>query len=206
MSSEQISTSPPKTTSSRRRRGNPFRVYPVATLQTVDDVYSWTVNTPGVEMLSAEIVRFRKNFSSRTEDIGQLSPLVLGIGGPPGSGKTHLLLFARAKLERELPTGLMLMLRADVMPWDAWYTKVCGAALREANLPSLFTELLAREAITVAQALPATADTPMFWPLGQRVFSSTSARATSAPRTWRCAFAIQLIPCAQKHPQICARC
>jgi hypothetical protein len=124
----------------------------------VDDVYSWTVNTPGVETVSGEIGRFRKNFSNRTEDVERLSPLVLGIVGPPGSGKTHLLLFARAKLERELPTGLALMLRAEVMPWDAWYTKVCGAALQEANLPRLFTELLAREASTVARALPATSE------------------------------------------------
>jgi hypothetical protein len=141
----------------RKRAGNPFRVYPIATLQSVDDVYSWTINTAGVGIVSTKITHFKQQFLKRGEEDVPVVPLVLGVSGPPGSGKTHLILYSRGKLERELlPIGVALLLRGAEMSWERFYTTVFAAALRELNLYRLFTELLARDAIVVANGLSAT--------------------------------------------------
>ena len=141
---------------------NPFQVYPVRGLYDLLDVAGATVRTPEVEQVDRGVRKFVKDFDEPSDPP---TKLLLAAKGDFGTGKTHLMLYARSLLISEMqqlhPTDpdkpgetrapITVMTVSTEAPLEDWYASEAGPILIEAASPrELVRELLTRTACKVA--------------------------------------------------------
>jgi hypothetical protein len=136
---------------------NPFPVYPVSSLRDiVPDILDSTVFTEAV----VEVDKAVQGYIERAAG-GARAGLAIPVRGDYGTGKTHLLLFAQARLRRAWPRGTeevtVLSAPATEAPFAVWYLTIVGPLLDRLGLPMLFAKLLAVAACEVADQVPLTA-------------------------------------------------
>ncbi|HET6522323.1 MAG TPA: hypothetical protein VFG47_21250, partial [Geminicoccaceae bacterium] len=79
---------------------NPFPVYPVQSLGELSDIRAATVHTPEVALVHEAVEGYAETF--RTGSVSGQRHLVLAAKGDFGTGKTHLMLYARGVLEAKV--------------------------------------------------------------------------------------------------------
>lgn len=151
---------------------NPFQVYPVRGLSEVQDIESITVATNEIQDVHNEVVAYANALSKRTDPPAKL---LLAARGDFGTGKTHLMLYARAVLISErareeqrqstqpkvlnnepLSSGetlapVIALVVSSEAPIEEWYATELGPTLVEIASPrELVRELLTRVACKVA--------------------------------------------------------
>ena len=149
--------------------GNPFPVYPVASLRDITDIRAATVITPEVATVCSAVETYIESFNN-TSTNGRRH-LVLAAKGDFGSGKTHLMRFARSDLEHgslELKkkyapsspaTGawaVCLSVAGSEAPIEDWYASVLGPALAAARPRDVIRDLMVDAAAGVALRDPFT--------------------------------------------------
>jgi hypothetical protein len=128
---------------------NPYPDYPVARLQ--DDAAQATratADTPAIQVVKGYVREFISQWTARRISPEQrVSPMVVGVRGDYGSGKTHLLLCAAAEFERglvaEYPDATLLRVQARDADPAGWYRSAVGPALTKLvsrGSPSLTTD------------------------------------------------------------------
>jgi len=162
-----MATAPPtgSTSLTTTDGSNPFQVYPVRGLSDIRDLESTTVKTPEIIRVDAAAREFAEAFGP-----GEPPPkLLLAAKGDFGTGKTHLMLYARAVLASALaerrkrenrteprdyePVAIMVV--SSEAPIEEWYASELGPLLIEVAQPrDLVRELLTRVAIEVAERDP----------------------------------------------------
>jgi hypothetical protein len=80
---------------------NPFQVYPVRGLSELSDVRSATIHTPEIAQVEGLVREFAKQFDEPSDPPPRL---LLAAKGDFGTGKTHLMLYARDTLISEMAT------------------------------------------------------------------------------------------------------
>jgi hypothetical protein len=92
---------------------------------------------------------------------GTRAGLAIPVRGDYGTGKTHLLLFAQARLCNAWPGDAaevtVLSAPGTEAPFPMWYLTVVAPLLDRLGLPRLFAKLLAAAACEVADQVPLTA-------------------------------------------------
>jgi hypothetical protein len=156
------------------RPANPFPVYPVQPIGELVDVRAATVETPEVKIVRDSVIEFAKSFGKQAGTAPR--HLVLAVKGDFGTGKTHLMLYARSLLEAETnifqspPSTLSqvpqeasservrsLLCVASEMTIEDWYTSLVGPALIKSVQPrELVRELMTDVACRVAEESPLT--------------------------------------------------
>ena len=136
---------------------NPFPVYPVASLADItSDILVRTVETYAVVSLKTTLDDHIRRLAS-----GDRSSLAIPIRGDYGTGKTHLLTFAKAFLRKNWPNGeatvTILSAPATEVPFAKWYLTVVAPAFSKLDLPAVFARVLAAAACEVADQVPLTA-------------------------------------------------
>lgn len=135
---------------------NPFPVYPVSSLRDIAaDILDRTVLTEAVVALDTAVQGYVRRATT-----GARTGIAIPVRGDYGTGKTHLLLFAQARL-REAWAGdaldvMVLSAPATEVPFPDWYLTVVAWLLDRLGLPRLFTKLLASAACEVADQVPLT--------------------------------------------------
>jgi hypothetical protein len=136
---------------------NPFPVYPVSSLRDiVEDILDKTVFSEAVIALDGAV----KGHVARAA-AGVRTGLAIPVRGDYGTGKTHLLLFAQARLRQTWQDGAdgvtVLSAPATEVPFPAWYLTVVAPLLARLNLPRMFARVLATVACEVADQVRLTA-------------------------------------------------
>lgn len=135
---------------------SPFPVYPVSALRDIaPDILEKTVFT---EAVSALVSAIRGYVQQATE--GHRAGLAIPVRGDYGTGKTHLLVFAKAQI-RELWLGnpyevTVLSAQATEAPFSAWFLTTVVPLLDHLGLERIFAKLLATVACEVADQVPLT--------------------------------------------------
>ena len=137
---------------------NPFPVYPVSSLRDIAaDILDRTVFTAAVMAVDSAVQGFVERAANGTR-----AGLAIQVRGDYGTGKTHLLLFAQARLRNTWPGGAadvtVLSAPATEAPFPVWYLTVVAPLLDRLGLPRLFAKLLAAAACEVADQVPLTAE------------------------------------------------
>jgi len=137
---------------------NPFPVYPVSSLRDITaDILDRTVVTEAVVALDTAVQSYLQGAVA-----GKRAGLAISVRGDYGTGKTHLLLFAQARLRNAWPGGAaevtVLSAPATEAPFPEWYLTVVAPLLDRIGLPRLFAKLLAAAACEVADQVPLTAE------------------------------------------------
>jgi hypothetical protein len=135
---------------------NPFPIYPVSSLRDIaDTILEKTVPTDAVEAVASTVAAYASRADARADRRSTMVP----VRGDYGTGKTHLLLYAKALLEKLWPDGRVLALSAPGTEADfaRWYVQVLGPAITKLALDRVFLELLAGAAGEVAIQVPLTA-------------------------------------------------
>lgn len=137
---------------------NPFPVYPVSSLRDIAaDILDRTVFTEAVVAIDTAVQEYVQRATASTR-AGTAIPL----RGDYGTGKTHLLLFAQARLRKAWPGGApevtVLSAPATEAAFPMWYLTVVAPLLDRLAIPRLFTKLLAGAACEVADQVPLTTE------------------------------------------------
>ncbi|MEA2881138.1 MAG: hypothetical protein QOH32_357 [Bradyrhizobium sp.] len=137
---------------------NPFPVYPVSSLRDIAaDILERTVFTEAVAAVDTAVQEYVRRAST-----GMRAGLAIPVRGDYGTGKTHLLLFAQARLRKAWPGGApevtVLSAPATEAPFPVWYLTVLAPLLDRLGIPVLFTKVLARAACEVADQVPLTTE------------------------------------------------
>lgn len=137
---------------------NPFPIFPVASLRDIaPEILDKTVSTEAVRKLDALLV----DHVRKAADGGRVG-VAIPVRGDYGTGKSHLLLFAQARLRKAWPEGaaevVVLSVASTETPLHEWYLTMVAPRLDELDLPSVFTRLLAAAAYLVADQVTLTAD------------------------------------------------
>ena len=141
---------------------NPFPAYPVVRLKDdVLEVQSRTIATAAVqesrERLQAFIDRWKLKASNPDEPT---EPLVVRVQGDYGTGKTHLLLDAAAKLQKDLSSQFpdATVIRVACLDTDPleWFRQGFGAELRRPFLKNSMVRLYALAGQHVAESAELT--------------------------------------------------
>jgi len=137
---------------------NPFPVYPVSSLRDIAaDIVGKTVFTDAVMALDSAVDKYVQRAIS-----GKRAGLAIQVRGDYGTGKTHLLLFAQARLRDAWPSGGAMVTVCSAPATEAsfpdWYRTAVAPQLDRLDLPGIFARLLAACACSVAGRVQLTAD------------------------------------------------
>jgi hypothetical protein len=139
--------------------GNPFPVYPVQALSELIDVRDATVMTPEVERVQKAVEQYIEDIASAPTAHHHL---VLAAKGDFGTGKTHLMMYARSLLRGsngpaeavdgegggtanpldESLSPLAIMATTNESPLEEWYRGVVGPALLALQPRKLVRQLM----------------------------------------------------------------
>jgi hypothetical protein len=145
---------------------NPFQVYPVRGLFDLADVTEATVRTPEVEQVDRAVRQFVEGFGNLSDPPNKL---LLAAKGDFGTGKTHLMLYARSLLiseinqlhpsdpdrPGEMRAPITVMTASTEAPIEDWFASDLGPTLIESASPrELVRELLTQIACKIAVSDP----------------------------------------------------
>jgi hypothetical protein len=135
---------------------NPFPIYPVASLNDIaGDIVNRTVFTESIIEVDSVVQDYMKRIAS-----GAPEGVAIPVRGDYGTGKTHLLAFAKARLLDGWPSGkadvTALLVPAIEAPFSSWYLSSIAPHFSRLNLPRLFVKLLANAATDIAEQVPLT--------------------------------------------------
>src|SRR5205809_6577850 len=114
---------------------NPFPAYPVVRLlEAATDVGASTVKTEAIRASRTFIDQYAEQWQAkRTDPNLRIEPLIVAVKGDYGTGKTHLLLDAIARLGKKLGTSSRapVFVRVSCIGADpvTWFRAVIGPAL-----------------------------------------------------------------------------
>lgn len=133
---------------------NPFPVYPVSSLADIAaTIEQSTVETGAIRVVKSAVDRHVAGFTASRDSSGpdNQPPTIITVRGDYGTGKTHLLLYARSRFE-QMSQGRSVVVAAAATESDyvQWFSNALGPALRRLRLGALVTELLAAAAKEVA--------------------------------------------------------
>ncbi len=133
---------------------NPFPVYPVSSLADIAaTIEQSTVETGAIRVVKSAVDRHVAGFTASRNSSGpdNQPPTIITVRGDYGTGKTHLLLYARSRFE-QMSQGRSVVVAAAATESDyvQWFSNALGPALRRLRLGALVTELLAAAAKEVA--------------------------------------------------------
>src|SRR5262245_22026100 len=119
---------------------NPFPVYPVSSLREIaPDILDKTVFTEAVVAIDTAVREFVDNATR-----GKRGGVAIPVRGDYGTGKTHLLLFAQARLRKNWDGGpgsvTVLSAAATEAPFSTWYLTIVAPMLDRLGLPRLFAK------------------------------------------------------------------
>lgn len=147
----------PKESDDRALPTNPFPVYAVSSLREIaSDILANTVYTDGVRAIAQAVLAYVGSAGTYPH-----SGLAVPVRGDYGTGKTHLLLFAQAKLREAWPGGdagiTLLSVPTTEAAFPEWYLNVVAPAIARLDLGDIFARVLAAAACEVADLVPLTA-------------------------------------------------
>jgi hypothetical protein len=114
---------------------NPFSDFPVAKLEDdLDEATRNTIQTEAIRRVGGLVSDFIRQWGSPLPSGERhTTPLIAGVRGDYGSGKTHLLLYATRELERGLavtyPDATFLRVKAVERDPVGWYSSEIGPSL-----------------------------------------------------------------------------